>query len=102
MAKAFIAETGFSGDLYVDQKRLLYAALDCKRGLKYVATKKTLAAGKQARNEGYAQGKKAGDALQLGGTFVLSRSKGVVFEHQDQFAGEEVPTDQVLQAIEPL
>ena len=60
---AFVTETQFPGALYVDPKRAIYEALDCKRGLKFVLSKQTLAAAKQARGEGFSQGKKAGDSL---------------------------------------
>lgn len=110
MAHAFIQETGFKGDLYVDPGRKLYAALDCRRGLKYVINGKTLAAAKLAREEGHSPGKKAGDTLQLGGTFILSQREGVLFEHLEavptpllpQYAGDLVNPQRVLEALKGL
>jgi len=99
MAHAFAAETGFKGDLYVDQGRHLFAALDCRRGLKYAINGRTLAAAKQARSEGHTHAKRAGDSLQVGGTFIVSNKDGIVFEHREEFAGDLVDPQQVLNAL---
>jgi len=102
MAKAFAEEFGFTAPLYVDQKRLLYQALDLKRGLKYVVNKGTLEAAKAARKEGIEQGKTAGDILQLGGAFLISHTDGVLWEHKEQFAGDLADLDELLGVIAQL
>jgi len=84
MAKDFVKEFGFPGDLYVDQKRLVYEAFNCKRGLKYALNMRVLKAAKDAMSQGFSQGRTEGDGLQLGGVFVISKSKGILFEHLEQ------------------
>jgi len=97
MAKNFQQEFGFTGELYVDQKREIYKFLGCFRGLKYVLNPRTLAAGITASAEGFSQGKTAGDALQLGGIFLISLSKGVLYQRFEDFAGDHPPTFEILE-----
>jgi len=98
MAKNFQQECGFLGDLFVDQKKEVYGALGCNRGLKYVLSMKTLKAVKQANKEGYEGGKSEADVLQLGGTFVISRTKGLLWQKMEEWAGDHPDLNDVLQA----
>ena len=102
MAKAFAEEFNFTAPLYVDQKRLLYQALDLKRGLKYVVTKNTLSAAMALRSAGVSQGKTAGDVLQLGGAFLLSAKKGVLWEHKEEYAGDLANLEELMAALDLL
>jgi len=90
MAKSFQSDFAFSGDIYVDQKREIYKALGCNRGLKYALNTKALRAIQSAMSEGYSQGKTAGDSLQLGGTFIISLQHGILFQHLERFTGDHV------------
>jgi len=98
MAKNFQQEFNFQGDIYVDQKRAVYESLGCNRGASYVLNMKALKAIKSIMGEGYSQGKTQGDALQLGGTFVISKTQGILYEHQEQFAGDHVSIEELMNA----
>jgi len=102
MAKSFQQEFEFSGDIYVDQKREIYKALGCNRGLKYAINGKALRAMQSAMSEGFSQGKTAGDSLQLGGTFVISKQNGILFQHLEQFAGDHVDTVELMAACKQI
>jgi len=99
MAKDFAKQFSFPGDLYVDQQRLVYEAFNCKRGLKYVINTKVLKSAKKAMDEGFSQGKTEGDTLQLGGTFIISKSKGILFEHLEEYAGDHANLEQLLDIL---
>lgn len=62
-AKSFSKEVKFPGNIYLDQKRTLYKALSCKRGVKYSMSMKTLAIARKAYEEGFRQGPTNGDLL---------------------------------------
>jgi len=98
MATAFKEKTSFPGELFVDQKRVLYQALDCKRGLTRVLGLKSLAKYKNAMSKGFSQGKTQGNGLQLGGTFLMSKAEGIVFQHLEEFAGDHVNYEVLLKA----
>jgi len=102
MAKSFQNDFNFVGDIYVDEKREIYKALGCNRGLKYALNKKALKAIQSAMSEGYSQGKTAGDSLQLGGTFIISLQHGVLYQHLEQFAGDHVDLDELLSACKQV
>jgi len=96
MAKSFKEEFNFPGTIYVDQKREIYKALGCNRGLKYAINGKALKAIQRAMSEGFSQGKTAGDSLQLGGTFIISIHNGILFQHLEQFAGDHVDLTELM------
>jgi len=99
MAKDFAKQFNFPGELYVDQRRLIYDAFKCKRGLKYAINFKVLKKAKEAMSQGFSQGKTEGDGLQLGGSFVLSKQNGILFEHLEAFAGDHANLQNLLAAI---
>jgi len=98
MASSFRREFNFPGDIYVDAKREVYKALGCNRGLKYVLSMQTLAKIKEAQQLGFKQGATQSDVLQLGGTFLIHREKGIVFQHIEEFAGDDVNLIELLNA----
>jgi peroxiredoxin len=63
MAKTFQEDFDFPGDLYVDQKREVFKALHCKRGLRYVLSPKAMLKMKEAISQGILQGRTQGDGL---------------------------------------
>eukprot|EP00211_Chloroparvula_japonica_P000926 CAMPEP_0119128348 /NCGR_PEP_ID=MMETSP1310-20130426/6541_1 /TAXON_ID=464262 /ORGANISM="Genus nov. species nov., Strain RCC2339" /LENGTH=1027 /DNA_ID=CAMNT_0007118683 /DNA_START=137 /DNA_END=3220 /DNA_ORIENTATION=- len=89
-AQEFVRDTGFQGALLLDRNRNLYKQLNCRRGLKYALAPQTMGLAKEVLGDGHAQGKTAGDVLQLGGAFLLCKRKGVIFQHQEAFAGESL------------
>jgi len=102
MAKTFQKEFNFPGEIFVDQKREIYKALGCNRGATYVLNTKALKAIKNTFSEGYSQGKTQGDSLQLGGTFVISLKEGILYEHQEQFAGDYVDVGELVTACKQI
>jgi len=87
----------FPGHVFVDQKKLLYKVLGCKKGISKCFSSATLKQSKIAYKEGYRQGifdvnmhflpflkillgAIQGDPLQLGGVFVIAPSKGLVYK----------------------
>lgn len=99
-ALKFAQETNFPGRIVTDPSRALYRAFNCKRGLRLCMGKRTLAAAKMARAEGYSQGAAAGDLYQLGGVFLLSRDDGILFQHISMFAGDSADLREMLTAAE--
>jgi hypothetical protein len=98
-AKDFATEYKFPGKIYVDQAREVYQALGCNRGLRYVLNSDTLKSIKKSMNEGFSQGKTQGDSLQLGGTFIISATKGILFQHLEEFAGDHVDNPELLRVL---
>jgi hypothetical protein len=99
-ALKFAQETNFPGRIVTDQSRAIYRAFNCKRGLRLCMGKRTLAAAKLARAEGYSQGAAAGDLYQLGGVFLLSRDDGILYQHISRFAGDSADLRDMLMAAE--
>jgi len=98
MAKSFQEEYNFVGKLFCDQKRGVYQALDCNRGVTYLLAPRALAAYKRGLQEGFVNSAPQGDALQLGGTFLLSRSHGILWQHLEQFAGDHPSPAEIMAA----
>jgi len=96
MAKSFQEEYHFPGTLFVDRKRLIYKALGCNRGVKYALAPKTLLAAKKALSEGFSQGATQGDALQLGGVFVIGKKDGLIYQYLEEFAGDHANNEEIL------
>jgi len=100
MAKSFQSDYGFTGKLYCDQSRKIYDELGCQRGLKYVFNGQALSALKKAVKEGYSQGKTQGDNLQLGGVFLISKSRGMLWQHLETFAGDHASNEEIMKAVQ--
>ena len=99
-AAKFKSETNFPGRIVTDPTRTLYRAFNCKRGIRLCLGKRTLAAARLARNEGYEQGPSNGDLYQLGGVFLLTRQDGILFQHIAMFAGDSADLREMLNAAE--
>jgi len=100
MANDFKKEFSFEGDLYCDKDRAAYKALGCNRGLKYIISSNALSAYKGAKNAGYQGGSMQGDALQLGGVFLISRKEGILFQHLEEYAGHHVNLEELTVACQ--
>lgn len=102
MANDFKRDWNFNGDIYCDKERAVYKALGCNRGLKYVISSKVLDASKKANNQGYINGAIQGDALQLGGVFLISKKQGIAFQHLEEYAGDHVNIEELTAACKQL
>jgi len=98
MAKNFKSEFQFPGSLYVDEKKRVYDALGCNRGIKYALSLNALKAAKQAFGEGFRQGLNQGDSLQLGGVFILSVKDGLLYQHIEEYSGHHVDLNELKKA----
>lgn len=100
MAKAFAKEFSFTGKLYVDEKRKIYEAMNCKRGIKATLGLKAMASYKRALSEGYKQGASTqGDGLQLGGCFILENGEEVIWKHMEEYAGDHPDPQMILKFL---
>ena len=87
-AKAFVDETKIELPVFVDEKRLVYKALDFKRPLLSFLTPKVFKRAAEARKEGFTQPGVHGDAFQLGGVVLLMPDGSMPYRYVSQFAGD--------------
>src|SRR5690606_3693019 len=101
MLDAFIEE--FGADLthvYTDPSRRTYEALGAKRGSPWFMFDPRLWMNTlRAFRRGARQGRRQGDAGQLGGVWVARPGGEVVFEHRSEVAGDHPDNDQILAAL---
>jgi hypothetical protein len=96
-AKAFVDETKIELPVYVDEKRVVYRALEFKRPLLSFLTPKVFRRAAEARKEGFTQPGVHGDAFQLGGVVLLMPDGSMPYKYSSQFAGDH-PKIQDLKA----
>ncbi len=100
-AKGFAEQFGIRSPIWIDTRLESYAALGLKRGmlatLANVATLKGMARALQA---GFRQGLTQGDALQLGGVYVVQPGGEIAFEYRSRTAGDHPALERVLAAVE--
>lgn len=87
-AKAFVDETKIELPVYVDEKRVVYKALNFKRPLLSFLTPKVFKRAAEARKEGFTQPGVWGDAFQLGGVVLLMPDGSMPYKYSSQFAGD--------------
>ena len=87
-AKAFVDETKIDLPVYVDEKRVLYKALEFKRPLLSFLNPKVFKRAAEARKEGFTQPGVWGDAFQLGGVVLLMPDGSMPYRYASQFAGD--------------
>lgn len=99
MAKAFQEDYGITSPLFTDPSLAAYRALGLRKSGKVLQALKAVP---RAMLAGYFQGKTQGDAMQIGGVFVVDRTGDVVFEYKSEAAGDHPPTDAILAALDQL
>lgn len=87
-AKAFIEDTKIELPVYVDEKRVVYQALEFKRPLLAFLTPKVFKRAAEARKEGFTQPGVWGDAFQLGGVVLLLPDGSMPYKYASQFPGD--------------
>ena len=87
-AKAFVDETKIDLPVYVDEKRVVYKALEFKRPLLSFLNPKVFKRAAEARREGFTQPGVHGDAFQLGGVVLLMPDGSMPYKYASQFAGD--------------
>lgn len=87
-AKAFVDETRIELPVYVDEKRMVYKALEFRRPLLGSLNPKVFRRAAEARKEGFTQPGVHGDAFQLGGVVLLMPDGSMPYKYASQFAGD--------------
>jgi len=87
-AKAFVDETKIELPVYVDEKRVLYKALEFKRPFLAFLTPRVFKRAAEARQEGFTQPGVHGDAFQLGGVVLLMPDGSMPYKYSSQFPGD--------------
>jgi peroxiredoxin len=99
-AKGFRKQFGISSPLWIDTELESYAALGLKRGFfATLGNPSTLRNAARALGAGFRQGRTQGDALQLGGVYVVRPGGAIAFEHRSQAAGDHPSPDRVLASL---
>jgi len=87
-ANAFVDETKIDLPVFVDEKRVVYKALEFKRPLLAFLTPKVFKRAAEARKEGFTQPGVWGDAFQLGGVVLLMPDGSMPYKYASQFPGD--------------
>lgn len=95
----FRETTGYDGALFTDPSLEVYKAAGLKRGVTKVFNPRAGLAALGALKGGFRQGRTQGDALQQGGTLVVSSRGDVLWAHVDRFAGDHTDPDEIVRAI---
>jgi hypothetical protein len=98
-AKAFVEETKIDLPVYVDEKRVVYQALDFKRPLLSILNPRVFARAAEARRNGFTQPGVHGDAFQLGGVVLQMPDGSMPYKYASRFAGDHPPLDELKQAV---
>ena len=87
-AQAFVDDTKIELPVYVDEKRVVYKALEFKRPLLSFLNPKVFQRAAEARKEGFTQPGVFGDAFQLGGVILLMPDGSIPYRYASAFAGD--------------
>jgi hypothetical protein len=98
-AKAFVDDTKIELPVYVDEKRVVYKALDFKRPLLSFLQPKVFKRAAEARAEGFSQPGVHGDAFQLGGVLLLLPDGSIPYKYTSRFAGDHPPVEDLKAAV---
>jgi hypothetical protein len=97
-AKKFATNFKIEIPIYVDPSLQTYKAFLLKRGFFKTLGWKSLMTGLSTLKSGFRQGLNAGDLWQQGGVFVMGPGKQILYQHVEEYAGEPLDKDAVLQA----
>ena len=98
-ALAFVKETAIDLPVYVDEKRVLYEALEFKRPLLSFLNPRVFKRAADARKEGFSQPGVHGDAFQLGGVILRMPDGSTPYKYASQFAGDHPPLEDLKAEI---
>lgn len=99
-AKAFVDETHIELPVYVDEKRVVYKALEFKRPLLAFLSPRVFKRAAEARAEGFTQPGVHGDAFQLGGVLLLMPDGSIPYKYASQFAGDHPKIEDLKAAVQ--
>lgn len=96
MAKSFQEDYAVGAEVYTDPERAAYrAAAFLAKGPLLKALKRV----PQVMAKGFFQGATQGDAMQLGGVYVIGRSGDVLYRYASEAAGDHPPVEAMLAAL---
>ena len=95
----FRETTGYAGRLYTDPTLAVYRAAQLRRGLRTLLAVGAVTRTVSSLRRGFRQGKTQGDALQQGGTLVVSRDGTIVWRHISQGPGDHATTAAIVAAL---
>ncbi len=98
-ANAFAEETKIDLPVYVDEKRVVYQALEFKRPLLSFLTPKVFKRAAEARKNGFTQPGVHGDAFQLGGVILQMPDGSMPYKYASQFAGDHPKLEDLKEAV---
>ena len=98
-ARAFVDETKIDLLVFVDEKRVVYKALEFKRPLLSFLTPKVFKRAAEARQEGFTQPGVHGDAFQLGGVLLRMPDGTIPYKYTSQFAGDHPKVTDLIEAV---
>ena len=87
-------------DVLVDPEMVGYRAAKLKRGLFHAYKPSSLLAFLRALRDGFRPGPTQGDALQLGGVFVISPEPRTLLAHISRAIHDRKPLDRILEAVD--
>lgn len=98
-AKIFAEELGLEGSVFTDPERILYDALNLKRGVSRTLSVRSLPHLMRAFSEGHRQTRTRGDRWQQGGAIVVGTDGDIRYAYRSRISGDHAPLDDVLAAI---
>ncbi len=99
-ASWFLEDYPIEATVLVDHERAAYRIVGAKRPR--IAGVRTLAAAWRAFRKGFRQSGTKGDALQLGGVFVLTPEQKMPYLYVSRFAGDHPDPAESVRKIEAL
>jgi prostamide/prostaglandin F2alpha synthase len=101
--KPFVEGGFFQGELYVDNDKACYEALQYQRFsfwdlIKKLCTRSWLDKNSKAKSMGIS-GDMKGDGFQNGGALVVDKNGKQLYEYRQEDAAEHISADEILQAL---
>jgi hypothetical protein len=98
-AAGLAADLALDFPLYADPERVSYRAAGTRRDLAGALNPGVFAQAVRSWRRGHRQQGVQGDALQLGGTFVVAAGGAVVWSHRSAHAGDHPTPAEILVAL---
>lgn len=99
-ARWFRDEEHIPFPVFTDPSRESYRRAGLKRGLGSAVSPRVFANAFRAYREGFRQTSTKGDAMQLGGVFVIAAGGRVLYEQRSNVAGEHPSIGELLAALD--
>ena len=101
-ARDFLDHAGGGFELYTDPSLRAYKRLGFKRSVLALLSGKIFKRGKVAREAGHRQGRTRGDALQLGGVYIVRRGGEIAYSYKSEFPGDHPSSEAIGEALDSL